>query len=160
MESKTRLAVDHINPERRRWSAKDLCAVVVGPAEWACYWVHQGDVIKLRTAARRKTDTWRQPFANLYIRARLGFIVLTRSWVHCSRPCPQEIFFRCALGDDIDARAVATLSDPSLRLDPGELCGDLRRLELQVFYVRWVWETATQGEQEYRRPVSAGGRYQ
>lgn len=44
----------------------------------------------------------------------------------------QEIFFRCAFGDDAQARATATVSDQSLRLDPGELCGDLRRLQLQV----------------------------
>lgn len=44
----------------------------------------------------------------------------------------QEIFFRCAFGDDAEARAAATVTDQSLRLDPGELCGDLRRLQLQV----------------------------
>ncbi|CAM9380317.1 unnamed protein product, partial [Scytosiphon promiscuus] len=44
----------------------------------------------------------------------------------------EEIFFRCAFGDDAQARDNATISDPSLRLDPGELCGDLRRLQLQV----------------------------
>ncbi|CAM9098721.1 unnamed protein product [Ectocarpus fasciculatus] len=44
----------------------------------------------------------------------------------------EEIFFRCAFGDNTDARATATVSDQSLRLDPGDLCGDLRRLQLQV----------------------------
>ncbi|CAM9811831.1 unnamed protein product, partial [Laminaria digitata] len=44
----------------------------------------------------------------------------------------QELFFRCLLGDDVEARAAATVSDPLLRLDAGELCGDLRRLQLQV----------------------------
>ncbi|CAN0196645.1 unnamed protein product [Pylaiella littoralis] len=44
----------------------------------------------------------------------------------------EEIFFRCGLGDDAGARAAATVSDQSIRLDPGELCGDLRRLQLQV----------------------------
>ncbi len=44
----------------------------------------------------------------------------------------QEIFFRCAFGDDSEARATASVADQSLRLDPGELCGDLRRLQLQV----------------------------
>eukprot|EP00903_Cladosiphon_okamuranus_P011307 g10662.t1 len=44
----------------------------------------------------------------------------------------EEIFFRCAFGDDVEARAAATVTDQSLRLDPGELCADLRRLQLQV----------------------------
>ncbi|CAM9681001.1 unnamed protein product, partial [Ectocarpus sp. 13 AM-2016] len=44
----------------------------------------------------------------------------------------EEIFFRCAFGDNTDARATATVPDQSLRLDPGDLCGDLRRLQLQV----------------------------
>eukprot|EP00752_Nemacystus_decipiens_P005771 g5220.t1 len=44
----------------------------------------------------------------------------------------EEIFSRCAFGDDAEARAAATVTDQSIRLDPGELCGDLRRLQLQV----------------------------
>lgn len=58
------------------------------------------------------------------------------SFSSCHIPTPptrnQEIFFRCAFGDNVGARAAATVIDQSFRLDPGELCGDLRRLQLQV----------------------------